>query len=66
MIDGTCFLLRASSTMRGEQADLCSLMGEERSQTSDIEGALALLVFAEALVGGDEAALAHARTRVQA
>src|SRR5262249_50954676 len=52
--------------MRGERADLRSLMGEERSPTSDIEGVPALLAFSEALVGGDEAPLSRARTRVQA
>jgi hypothetical protein len=52
--------------MRGEQADLRSLVGKERAQANDIEGAPALLALSEALVGGDEAAIAPARTRVRA
>jgi hypothetical protein len=52
--------------MRGEQTDLRSLMEDERAQASDIEGAPALLAFSAALVGGDEAVLGPARTRVEA
>ena len=59
-------LLRASGEVSGEAVDVGAVVDTTRADSSGVAHAAALIELADALVGGDEAALARARQRVLA
>ena len=57
-------LLRASSEVDGTRVDLRAVVDPRRADASGVAGAEPLLALTDALVAGDDAALAAARERV--